>query len=212
MSQIKNYYAGSNSSQGFYSLYDEALKGLDQLYILKGGPGTGKSTLIRQVGETLAEKGWTIEFLHCSSDNGSLDGVIVPSLKVGIVDGTAPHIVDPKYPGAVDRIVNLGDYRNDSLLLQHKEEIKKLTDSIAESFTNAYTTFAEAKSAHDDLEDIYLGAMDFQKADQVTANLIEKIFPDTLESDSNPVSKHLFFGAATPKGPVDYIDNLTDGL
>ncbi|HEX6923596.1 MAG TPA: PRK06851 family protein, partial [Bacillales bacterium] len=156
--------------------------------------------------------GWTIEFLHCSSDNGSLDGVIVPSLKVGIVDGTAPHIVDPKYPGAVDRIVNLGDFRNDSLLLQHKEEIKKLTDSIAESFTNAYTTFAEAKSAHDDLEDIYLGAMDFQKADQVTASLIEKIFPDTLESDSNPVSKHLFFGAATPKGPVDYIDNLTDGL
>ncbi|HEX7065037.1 MAG TPA: PRK06851 family protein [Bacillales bacterium] len=212
MNQIKNYYAGSNSSQGFYSLYDEALKGLERLYILKGGPGTGKSTLIRQVGETLAEKGWGIEFLHCSSDNGSLDGVIVPSLKAGIVDGTAPHIVDPKYPGAVDQIVNLGDCRDDSQLIPRKNEIRNLTDSIAESFSKAYSSFADAKKAHDELEEIYLGAMDFQKADRVTENLIAKIFPETVDPEPNSVVKTLFFGAATPNGPVDYIDNLTDGL
>lgn len=212
MSQIKNYYAGSNSSQGFYSLYDEALKGLERLYILKGGPGTGKSTLIRQVGESLVEKGWGIEFLHCSSDNGSLDGVIVPALQVGIVDGTAPHIVDPKYPGAVDQIVNLGDYRDDSELIQHHKEIRELTDSIAESFSKAYSTFAEAKKAHDELEEIYLNAMDFRKADQVTEDLISNIFPETIESDTSAFTRSLFFGAATPEGPVDYIDNLTDGL
>lgn len=212
MSQIKNYYAGSNSSQGFYSLFDEALKDLDDLYILKGGPGTGKSTLIKQVGETLAEKGWSIEFVHCSSDNGSLDGVIIPALRAGIVDGTAPHIVEPKYPGAVDRIVHLGDCRDDKRLVQHKQEIVALTDGISETFSRAYDAFGEAKKVHDELEDIYLSAIDFKKADQVTEDLIEKIFSHFIRPEQNPNVRHLFFGAATPKGAVHFIDNLTEDV
>ncbi|HET7580084.1 MAG TPA: PRK06851 family protein [Bacillales bacterium] len=212
MSQIKHYYAGSNSSQGFYSFYEEALKGLDPLFILKGGPGTGKSTLIKQVGDAFEKEGWEIEFLHCSSDNDSLDGVIIPKLNSGIVDGTAPHVVDPKYPGAVDRIVNLGDCRDDSLLVTHKKEIIELTDSISETFSKAYDLFASAKKAHDDMEALYLSAMDFGKADEVTEDLIQKIFAESLEAEQNPAVRHLFFGAATPKGPVHFIDNLTDGL
>lgn len=212
MSQIKHYYAGSNSSQGFYSLYEEALKGLEKLYILKGGPGTGKSTLIRQVGNTFAEEGWEIEFLHCSSDNDSLDGVIIPKWSVGIVDGTAPHVVDPKYPGAVDQIINLGDCRDDRLLLEHRKEIVELTDGIGETFSKAYEVFAAAKKAHDEMEDIYLSAMDFHQADQVTENLIEQIFPSFIETEKSPNVKHLFFGAATPQGAVHFVDNLTDDL
>lgn len=212
MSKIKHYYAGSNSSQGFYSLYDEALKGLGQLYILKGGPGTGKSTLIKRVGNALAEQGWDIEFLHCSSDNESLDGVIVTELNVGIVDGTAPHIVDPKYPGAVERIINLGDFRNDDLLKDHKDDIVEITNIISETFSKAYLHFAAAKKAHDEMEDIYLSALDFEKADRVTEDLLDKIFAGDAAVENLPVVKHLFFGAATPKGPVDFIDNLTEDI
>ncbi|AXF56255.1 PRK06851 family protein [Salicibibacter kimchii] len=213
MGNVKNYYAGSNSSFGFYSLYEEAVQGLEHLYILKGGPGTGKSTLIRHVGNALAEKGEAIEILHCSSDNGSLDGVIFPSLKVGIVDGTAPHVIDPKYPGVVDCIVNLGDFRDDAMLREHKEEIVELTDKIEETFSKAYETFAEARNVHDDLEAIYLRAMDFREAHQVTEELIEKIFPETkanAEIEQELTIKHRFFGAATPKGPVHFYNNLTE--
>ncbi|MGV3489667.1 MAG: PRK06851 family protein [Tuberibacillus sp.] len=210
MSTVKHYYAGSNSSRGFYSFYDEALKGLDRLYILKGGPGTGKSTLIRKVGESLNQKGFDIEFLHCSSDNQSLDGVIIPALKTGIVDGTAPHIVDPKYPGAVDRIVNLGDYRDDDKLAQHKNEIVSLTDEISATFKKAYEKFRKAKKIHDGIEKIYIKAMDFKKANQVTNQLKGKIFDGAIKPERMPKVKHLFMGAATPQGAVNYYDNLTE--
>lgn len=33
----------------------------------------------------------------------------LPQLGVALVDGTAPHVVEPKYPGVVDRYVNMGD-------------------------------------------------------------------------------------------------------
>lgn len=210
MGTIKHYYAGSNSSRGFYSFYEGALKGLDCLYVLKGGPGTGKSTLIRKVGESLNQKGFDIEFLHCSSDNQSLDGVIIPGLKTGIVDGTAPHIVDPKYPGVLDRIINLGDFRDDSKLSAHKEAIVALTDKISATFMTAYEKFGTAKKIHDDIEKIYIKAMDFNKANQVTETLIDRMFSDSLQPERAPKIKHLFMGAATPKGPVCYYDNLTE--
>ncbi|MDH7479052.1 MAG: hypothetical protein QHH02_03495, partial [Syntrophomonadaceae bacterium] len=114
--RIKNLYPGGNTALGFYSLFESALEGMRRIIIIKGGPGTGKSTLIRSIGMAMVDRGYNVEFLHCASDNQSLDGVIIPAGKVAVVDGTAPHVLDPRYPGAVDEIVNLGDHWNDSIL------------------------------------------------------------------------------------------------
>lgn len=212
MAMIKNYYAGANSSAGFYSLYDQALQGLETIYILKGGPGTGKSTFMRKIGLTLMERGLNLEYFHCSSDNQSLDGVVVPELKLGIVDGTAPHIVEPKYPGVVEQVIDLGEYRNDSYLTQYREQIIKLTDEISQHFQLAYDTFAEAKKIHLKKEDIYKGAMSFSKADEVTDDLLNRIFKDVASQNRKSHVRNLFFGAATPKGVVNFIDNITSDI
>lgn len=87
------YYLGANTPAGFYSLYDELidLERARDVRILKGGPGCGKSTLMRQVGETMEERGHTVEYIRCSGDPDSLDGVVIPALGAAVVDGTAPH-------------------------------------------------------------------------------------------------------------------------
>ena len=33
-----------------------------------------------------------------------------------MLDGTHPHVIDPKYPGALDKIVHLGEYLDDQAL------------------------------------------------------------------------------------------------
>ena len=129
--KIKNYFAGGNTARGFHNLYDSNLQGLDRLFILKGGPGTGKSSLMKKIGNEWLEKGYDIEFLHCSSDNNSIDGVLIPALKVGIVDGTAPHVIEPKAPGAVDEYINLGEAWDARALAIHKNTILKLTNQIS---------------------------------------------------------------------------------
>jgi ABC-type lipoprotein export system ATPase subunit len=89
--RVKHIFPGGNTSQGFYSFFDSVLHNMDRIFIIKGGPGTGKSTLIRLVGMAMVDRGHDIEYLHCASDNDSLDGVVMTDLKVAIVDGTAPH-------------------------------------------------------------------------------------------------------------------------
>jgi len=203
--RIKNYFAGANTCKGFYSLYDSALEGLDRIFIIKGGPGTGKSTLMRSIGLELVDRGYDVEFLRCSSDDNSLDGMIVRSLSVGIVDGTAPHVIEPKNPGIVEEIVNLGECWNRNQLLKHKDKITEISKLIKEQFAKAYSFFTEAKLVHDELESLFISNMDFKKSDEITRQLINELF----ESYSPPYIKHMFFAANTPAGLVEYIDNLT---
>ena len=91
------YFLGANSPAGFYSLYDHLLppEQARAIYILKGGPGCGKSTLMRKIGVWAEEAGLETEYILCSGDPDSLDALILPSKAVAIVDGTAPHVVVP---------------------------------------------------------------------------------------------------------------------
>ena len=91
------YFLGANSPSGFYSLYSELLppETARAIYILKGGPGCGKSTLMRKIGARMEQEGLETEYILCSGDPDSLDALILPQLRTAIVDGTAPHVVVP---------------------------------------------------------------------------------------------------------------------
>ncbi|PLS18413.1 hypothetical protein CVD28_07030 [Bacillus sp. M6-12] len=209
--KIKHYYAGGNTSRGFYSLYDSNLQGLEKIFILKGGPGTGKSTLMRTIGLEWRDKGFDIEFMHCSSDNHSIDGVIIPKLKIGIVDGTAPHVIEPHAPGAIEEYVNLGAAWDADQLALKKDEICQYTSKISSEFASAYSAFAAALRIHDDWEKIYIENMDFVKADQLGEKLLKELFGEIALNKKADV-RHRFLGAATPQGACDFVPNLTEGL
>jgi Cdc6-like AAA superfamily ATPase len=209
--KIKNYFAGGNTARGFHNLYDSNLQGLDRLFILKGGPGTGKSSLMKKIGNEWVEKGFDVEFLHCSSDNNSIDGVVIRALGVGIVDGTAPHVIEPKAPGAIEEYINLGEAWDRIALAREKKAIQRLTSEISASFQQAYATFNEALEIHDDWEKIYINSMDFKKADQLTNKLINTFFGKIKLNKTSDV-RHRFLGAATPKGAVDFVPNLTEEI
>ena len=58
MKEPVHIFLGANSGEGFYSLYDQLLNArLDDLLIIKGGPGCGKSSFMRAVAKELATVG-----------------------------------------------------------------------------------------------------------------------------------------------------------
>lgn len=136
----KIYFAASNSCMGFKNYYEDCFSKLDKLYIIKGGPGTGKSGFMRSAARVSEEKGYDVEYFYCSSDPSSLDGVIIDKngKKLGIIDGTAPHAYEPRETGYKDNIINLGQCWQDGLLEMKKDEIIKLNYAKSACYTYAY--------------------------------------------------------------------------
>ncbi len=102
MAQVTHFFAGANSGDGFQNLFSEIvdLEDTYDLMVLKGGPGVGKATFMREIGRSMEEAGTPVEYLWCSGDPDSLDGVVLPELRCAVVDGTSPHVVEPRYPRA----------------------------------------------------------------------------------------------------------------
>lgn len=121
----REYFLGRPTSDGFLAhINDEINSGNYFTYILKGGPGTGKSSLMRHIANSYDE----VEVYYCSSDPDSYDAIILPKENIIIVDGTAPHIIEPRYIGVKQKIINLGDYLDDEMLKRNTEQIIYLTD------------------------------------------------------------------------------------
>ena len=97
MARITNFFAGANSGEGFQNLFHEMvdLEATYDVMILKGGPGVGKNTFMREIGRTMEQAGTPVEYLWCSGDPDSLDGVVLPEVRCAVVDGTSPHDAAP---------------------------------------------------------------------------------------------------------------------
>ena len=109
------YFAASNSCQGFRNYYGDIFTDsrTDRLYIIKGGPGTGKSHFMKVVARRARARGYRITEYACSSDPASLDGIILEregSPTLGFLDGTAPHTREPTLPGVKEELLNLGAF------------------------------------------------------------------------------------------------------
>lgn len=131
--RLLRFFLGANTPQGFVSRFDqlEREKGGWETYIIKGGPGSGKSTLMKRIAKAAAEEGGTVEEIYCSSDCGSLDGVIVHNRHFSVADGTPPHLLEPKCPGAYDGLINLCAYWDSARLREHRGEIWELSERIS---------------------------------------------------------------------------------
>ena len=152
------YFAASNSAGGFYSHYtacfDDARIG--HLYAIKGGPGTGKSRFLRDVAEYGVGIGWRCEYIYCSSDPNSLDGVILSrrDRAIALLDATAPHVYEPTRPGAREDLVNLGIFWDSERLESESARIGRLQEQKSAAYRRAYRYLraaGEARQAHDEL-------------------------------------------------------------
>ncbi|MDQ0149494.1 ATPase [Eubacterium multiforme] len=213
MNKIKNrhMFLGNNTSEGFYSLFKYIISQEDanRVICLKGGPGTGKSSLMKKLSFYFSTNSYTVEEYHCSSDDQSLDGILIKDLNVAILDGTSPHMTDPLTPGAVDKIIDLATALNHKNLVPHKKEIIEISNEISTCFNRAYTFFNCASK-------VYLDWININR-NCINKNLLSK-FESTFkgivlqkESSSTILGKerHLFATAFTPNGIVSFGKDLS---
>lgn len=142
---IKSYFLGANSKDGFSSLYGGFCRAVgDYLTVIKGGPGTGKSGFMRAIGRAAEARGLDAEYVLCSGDPDSLDGVYIPALRRGWVDGTAPHAAEPAHFGVDGDYVNLGEFCGVPFGEEERGEVRAEYDEYRGEYAAAYGYLAAA--------------------------------------------------------------------
>lgn len=144
MQNEKKYFASANTDKGFVSYFDDIFGKMDMVYIIKGGPGTGKSSFIRRLSDEAEKRGHNVEYFYCSSDPLSLDGIIVEELKTAIIDGTSPHTYDPKIVGIKEQIINVSANIDRLSLSKNSKEICHLSEEKRALYNNVYNYLAAA--------------------------------------------------------------------
>lgn len=203
------FFLGANTPKGFYSLFSELHSPEDGwvLYIIKGGPGTGKSSFMKRLAQRAEKNGLYCERIYCSSDPDSLDAVIIPSLKISVADGTSPHTLEPKYPGVSEVIIDLGAYRNDTLLREKSAEIISKTKENSAQHRKCIDFLEAARGVDNDIRKIAVSCVNTAKLEKFSKHLESKEIPVSSESDGKMQKR--FLSALTPKGLTLFYDTVS---
>ncbi|HHW09897.1 MAG TPA: hypothetical protein GXX29_07985 [Firmicutes bacterium] len=209
----RRLYPGGNTSVGFFSYYDYITSPqAARVVILKGGPGVGKSTIMKWIGRAMQERGFDVEYLHCSSDSASLDGIRVLDPEIALIDGTAPHIIDPKHPGVIDEIVHLGDFWDEAAMRPEKEAVLMINQEISRAYKRAYRFLAAAKCLYDEIEAVSQVTFNPGTANQIYQAVLADFLGNRRAGMKPGRIRHLFASAITPTGTENQLSNLVDFL
>jgi len=202
------FLLGANTPSGFVSKFDQLVNpdGGFRTYIIKGGPGCGKSGVLRKIASAFAQDP-DLELIACAHDIDSLDAVIVPSKKLSVVDGSRPHLLEPAYPGAVESIVDLSPCWDADMLHSCREEIVRLTRDVSRCHDYCCRYLAAGTALLGDSHRLALGCVDIPKLNGYLSRLSDK---ELKRKDAGTIAgkeKVRFLTAITGKEVVKHTDS-----
>lgn len=198
-----SFFAGANTARGFFSYYDDlARECMNRVFILKGGPGTGKSTLIKNIAAKMQAE-YDLDKYYCSADVHSLDGIHIRGLEVALLDGTAPHCLEPRLPGAVHELVDLGACWQSQGLIENRNIISKLQEQIKKKYMIAYKWLEVAAGLADLMQTLERPPLEVAQAKAEAAKIAE-----FLPAEAWGKSKRAFASAITANGLKSFLPEL----
>ena len=191
------YFMGGTSAKGFQTSFQDIISEPGYFtYILKGGPGTGKSTLMKKIIEHFS--GADMDMYYCSSDIKSLDAVVLREQRTIVVDGTAPHVFNADYPGISQSIVNLGAYWDREKLAANEREIRVCFEANAGYHRRARSFVSALSGVNDSILASGKAALKSNETASIAADLASYL-PDELKTGSCSYKQ---LGAITTEGYI----------
>ena len=202
------WFMGCNSQNGFYSLFGQFTRPEEgwRCILIKGGPGTGKSTLMKRVIKLALQRGQPVEEIHCSSDAASLDGVILPRQRTVLLDATPPHALEPQFPGAVEQPFSLCGCWDEELLFTRREEIVQLGREISGLHWQAVRYLSGAGALLGEVRRLAAETLNWEKIEHYVQRLAARELPDRGKPGSEALR---LLSAVTDRGVILFHETIS---
>lgn len=196
MERLIRYYVCGHTANGYFNYLKSNLHGINQIVILSGESNALKTKIFRRLINHLTKQSM-IEVIHNSYSRQYIDGIILRSESIAFL---CEHLIewDLEKVTTVDLNALLNENKqNERLHLKRKKYAEK-----------AYVYFKKALQIHDELENIYISRMDFEKANKVADNFIKTLLKGVHKKDGKGHLYERFFGTNTSDGAVNVIEHL----
>jgi len=204
------YFLGANSPGGFHSLYDQLIdpEQAKSVYILKGGAGCGKSTLMQRTAERMEAAGLSVEYITCAGDLDAIDAVLIPAKQAAVVDGSSPHVVEPRYPGIVEHYINLEQYYDTKELMPLRREIMARIDGCRGCYSRAYRCLSAAAEIEEDMRAILVTPALEERLAKRAKGILARELKGKEKRPLPGAVRRRFLSAVTHDGPVCWFDTV----
>ena len=199
------YFLRANTSSGLVNLTDGNLLGIKNVYILNGQSKFLKDRILKNIEKYMSEQGKNTETAVSPFDISQLDAVILREEKTAVLDAAC-----------ITKIEKCTSFETDDFLSHNKAEKyrarqEELSKKAQEALVGLYSAYKSAKIIHDEWEKKYIENIDFERLNRFEEGLLENMI-EKKSSDVSPKTFRRFFGASTPDGSVNYIENLTENI
>ncbi len=202
----KKYFPGANTGRGFVSHFSGIVPPWEKphyTYILKGGPGVGKNTLMKKVSCLARANGLQTEEFRCAGDPGSLDAVRIPERGLILLDGTSPHVIDPVMPGIEAELLDLGHFLHREVFSRRRSELQLLFDENKMHYREAYACLGAAAMLHKTAVEGAAAVCD--------TDLIRRFLREHFPLSAPGGTRRLFLSSPTCDGVLDLHDTIEAG-
>ncbi len=199
------YFLGSNTPGGFVSTAPYVYHPNDgwKAYLLKGGAGTGKSTLLRTLYEQAAVP--EAEVFCCSGDPSSFDAVRFPKQKLCFMDATAPHTIEPRCWGVTEQLIPLSLATDEITLQRHRETILTLTEENASLHAKCRAVLQTVNTLLAENRRIAATVVDNEKVKKAAHRLADIEY---IPTNHMPHEERRFLSAVTPEGLLCFFSTV----
>jgi hypothetical protein len=202
--RIEYVFTSGFTAQGYYSYLPALLSRIERVIILQGAPGSGRSTFIRSIGLSLAERGYRVQFWPSPLDASYIDGVYLQQLKTVVISGDATGSTKiENHPGIMIHSIDLRDYYNLGELAGSQSEIATLTDQLESIMGVVKSSLEVAREGHKQLSDNYERLLNPGKLQALSQQLIATVLGEGEQAT------HYFARAITSEGVVDFFEDIT---
>lgn len=139
-------FLGAATAWGAVDYIEELTKAIPRRFLIEGRPGTGKSTLLKQLASFAQGAGFDVEVYHCAFDPHSLDMVIIRELELCAFDNTAPH--SHPHRDAGDEVVDLYALAvEEDTDTRYRDQLEEVSSQYRETMAEATGHLQQAEAA-----------------------------------------------------------------
>ena len=128
--EVRHYFAEGMTTRGYISLLPNMMPSWQRAYVLLGGAGTGKSTLIKVIGLELLDRGYDIDFLRSAREPDSIAGFIMPRMGLAMLDAMEVSPLRWRAPGVVEKFIDFKMFCDEQKLDKQRSHILKIENQL----------------------------------------------------------------------------------